>query len=297
MAPRQVAYPVDNYRSGRRTRVRLLSLHTTEGARTMASLAAFLRRIETASYHGGSDDELIGYLVDRRHEAWHLRGGNPMSDGFVFCGFAAWSEREWFRHPVMMENAAWWLASCAGQRDLPLRWLSIREAREAVRDPEHPGGVIDHDDYTDATHDGTHWDCGEGLPKDWLIQRARQIQLLNAVKSAPVRRHLTEDHAMLLRTDPEEIRWVSYFFEPGSLARITLGWGTAGQLHEAKWWLRRRGWQEGRGAERIDLDRWGHSGPQPHHMALSWQVPAAADCLEIAFTAPGQGLHIVGTPR
>lgn len=108
---------------------------------------------------------------------------------------------------------------------------------------------------------------------------------------------LTEDHTMLITTGPDETRWVSYFFEPGTLDRITLGWGSPGRLHDAKWWVRRHGWDKGRGVEEIDLAKYAHGGNQPHHMALSWGVLDDADCLEIAVTAPGQGLHIVGTPR
>lgn len=175
MAPRQVAMPVSKFRSGRRARVRLLQLHTTEGSRTMASLTAFLRRGPNASYHAGTDDELIGYQVNRSNEAWHSRGANPFADGFVFCAMAKWSRAEWFQHPVQLENAAWWLASCSRERGVPLRWLSVAETRAAVRDARHAGGVCDHDDYSDATGDGSHWDCGEGLPKDWIIARAIDI--------------------------------------------------------------------------------------------------------------------------
>lgn len=299
MAPRQVALPVPHYRSGRRSRVRLLVGHTAEGARTMASLAAFLRRLGTASYHGGSDDELIGYLVNRKHEAWHCRGANPLSDGFVLCGFAGWSQAEWRRHPVMLENFAWWLASCARERGLPLRWLSDREVRDAVHDPQHPGGVCDHWAYSRATADGDHWDVGLHLPWDELLAWAAEIQAETTAPkppAVPTSQRLMEDHTMLLRTDPDRAEWVSYFFEPGTLASITLGWGSPGELIEAKWWFRQGGWEEGRKPVGIDLARWAHGGLQPHHMSLVWEPPAGADCLELAFRAPGQGLHIVGTP-
>lgn len=175
--PLQIAYPVGNFRRGRRTRVRVLTLHTSEGARTVESLGGFLRSISNASYHAATDDRKIAYYVNRKNEAWHLRNGNPVADGFCFCGFAKWSRAEWFEHPVMLENAAWWLASCARERNVPLRWLSVSTARNAIRNADHAGGVIDHDDYSNATSDGTHWDCGEGLPKDWIIARAIQIQL------------------------------------------------------------------------------------------------------------------------
>jgi hypothetical protein len=176
MAPRQIAYPVPHYTAGRRTRVRLLILHTAEGARTVESLGSFLRRLGSASYHGAGDDDKIAYYVNRRHTAWHCRGANPLSDGFCLTGFANWSRAEWLRHPVMLENAAWWLASCSAERDLPLRKLSIAEVRDAVRNPNHPGGVCMHWDYTRATGDGTHWDVGGNFPWDSVLARAREIR-------------------------------------------------------------------------------------------------------------------------
>lgn len=176
MAPRQIALPVNKFRPGRRSRVRLLIIHTTEGARTMQSLASFLRRGPNASYHAGSDDYVLAYLVNRMNEAWHCRGANPMADGFVMCAFAEWSEREWLNHPVMLENAAWWLASCARERGIPLRHLTINETRDAFHNKNHPGGVIAHWDYTRALGDGSHWDVGREFPWSRVLNRAREIQ-------------------------------------------------------------------------------------------------------------------------
>lgn len=204
MAPRQIALPVSNFRTGRRTRVRLLALHTTEGALTMASLAAFQRRMGNSSYHAGSDDDLIAYMVNRSNEAWHLRNGNPMADGFVMCAFARWSEQEWLDHPTMLENCAWWLASCARERGLPLRHLTLAQAGDAVRNRNHPGGVIAHWDYTRATSDGTHWDCGSNFPWTQVLTRARAIQGGRApapgqpAPPAAARRRRDEENSMQL---------------------------------------------------------------------------------------------------
>jgi hypothetical protein len=142
----------------------------------MTSLAAFLRRIGTASYHAGTDDQVIGYLVNRSNEAWHLRNGNPAADGFVFCGFASWSTEEWFRHPVMLEHAAWWIESCSRERGIPLKWLSHAEIREALRNPNYPGGITHHHGYTLSARDGSHWDCGPNLPWQWILKRANEIR-------------------------------------------------------------------------------------------------------------------------
>lgn len=315
MAPRQVAMPVNNFRSGRRSRIDILAIHTTEGARTMASLVAFQRRKGNSSYHSGSDDELIGHMVNRQNEAWHLRNGNRMADGFVLCGFAEWSEAEWLRHPVMMENCAWWLASAARERGLPLRWLTLGQVADAVRNPgSHTGGVCMHWDYTRATGDGTHWDCGRNLPKDWIIDRARQIQGgqvdsgLPATPIIPARRTTTEDHEMYVTTPPgagnDKASWprqrISFGFDPpggwGGRVALNLHFGfPGGWVHEAKWWQRPGtgvgDTNKGHKPIPIDIGLGGYGQERHGGLGLQMAPPERADELEIELSAPG-GVHI-----
>lgn len=315
MAPRQAAMPVNNFRAGRRSRISLLAIHTTEGARTMGALVAFQRRMGNSSYHAGSDDELIGYMVNRANEAWHLRNGNPMADGFVLCGMAGWSEAEWFRHPVMLENLAWWIASAARERGLPLRWMTLDQVRDAVRNPGRAaGGVCMHWDYTRAMNDGSHWDCGLHLPKDWIINRARQIQggqIDNGLPTTPViapRRTLAEDQEMYIVTPDasgdDKTKWpvqrISFGFDPtggwGGRAVVNLHFGfPGGWVHEAKWWVR-----GGTGVGEInkphspvpiDIGKGGFG--QERNGGMGWQLgpPERADELEILLSAPG-GVHL-----
>lgn len=193
MAPLQISYPVPHFTAGRNTRVRLLVLHTTEGARTVEALGSFLRRKGTASYHAATDDEKIAYFVDRKNRAWHCRGANPYADGFCLCGFAAWSTAEWLRHPVMLENTAWWLAQCSRERGVPLRHLSIAEVAAVHRNPNHPGGVAMHWDYTRATGDGSHWDLGGNFPWDRVLGRARELAGGATSPGAPIEQAEPED--------------------------------------------------------------------------------------------------------
>jgi|ERR1700742_3153302 len=176
--PSVIPYPVPHYTRGRKRRVNLLIFHTSEGARTIGSLGNFLRAKGTASYHVATDDVSLAEYVDPNNTAWHCRNGNPASEGFCFCGFASWSADEWLRHNVMLENAAWWLSRRAPARGIPLKKLSVAEVREAILNPNYPGGVCMHDTYTRAMQDGSHWDCGQpfyGRPLDWIIERARHL--------------------------------------------------------------------------------------------------------------------------
>jgi hypothetical protein len=311
MAPRQIAYPVPHYRAGRRTRVRLLAFHTSEGARTVESLGSFLRRRGGASYHAGTDDDKIAYYVNRRNEAWHLRNGNPMSDGFVFCGFASWTRAQWFEHPVMLENGAWWLASCAAERGLPLRWLSVADTASAVRSRSHIGGTCDHDDYSDATRDGTHWDCGEGFPKDWVINRAIEIQGAQPAPTPGPSPDTTGGTVIPIQLDPtpEPDNWDDSATWPWREVVVPLGYvqGWRGRL-----WLRFAAMHPGgrifrahvdypdgdrvRFANWADVGDWPGIHVEPPYKATrqyAYQPPKGAGTLMFTYAAPkGGGLNL-----
>lgn len=168
--------PTRNYSSRLGERVRLLTLHSTEGARTVESLGAFFQRVTNASYHGAVDDNRYESYVDYSYAAWHLRNGNQEADGLALCGFAAWSKADWLRHPKMLDLSAAWLAERSRARNVPLRHLNYNEIVACMNQRSHPGGVLMHRDYTYATGDGTHTDLGVNFPlNDVVIPKARII--------------------------------------------------------------------------------------------------------------------------
>lgn len=168
--------PVNKFSSRLGERVRLLVLHTSEGARTVESLGAYLNRPEVAaSYHGAVDDSRYAAYVNYSVAAWHVRDGNQESDGLCLCGWARWTEQEWLSHGRMLDLAAAWLAERSRARGLPLRRLTDAECAAALRDDQHPGGVIDHWTYTRATGDGTHTDNGKLFPFNEVLARAQRI--------------------------------------------------------------------------------------------------------------------------
>jgi hypothetical protein len=167
--------PTANHSSRNGARVRLVVLHTTEGARDVASLGAYFQRVSNASYHGAMDDQRFESYVNYSEASWSILGANPFSDNAAFCAFASWDRTEWLRHGRMLDLGAAWVADRCMARNLPIRRLSLPEVAAAARDPRHPGGVIMHRDYTWATGDGTHTDCGNGLPWDVILNRALQL--------------------------------------------------------------------------------------------------------------------------
>lgn len=158
-------------RSGRK--VRLLALHTTEGIMKNSDLKAFFDRSDTqGSSHASADNSGLmekGFVPYDR-AAWTLRSGNSISDNLEQCGFAKWTRKEWLENRRgTLDAAALWLAKRSIARGIPLRVLTHAQIRAGE------AGVIQHNDWTVAMKDGSHWDCGPGYPIDYVVGKAKEI--------------------------------------------------------------------------------------------------------------------------
>lgn len=170
--------PTDNHEPRNGARVRLVVLHTSEGATDVASLGHFFQTVNDRSYHAAFDDNRLEQYVPYSEAAWAVLSANMYSDNGCFCCSAVsagWTRADWLAHPHMLYLASVWVAERCTMRRLPIKRLNIAETAAACRDPGHPGGVIMHHDYTQATGSGTHTDCGDALPWDVIISRAQQI--------------------------------------------------------------------------------------------------------------------------
>lgn len=147
-------------------RVRLVVVHTAEGARTVEALGRFFQGRTQASSHVGIDDKRIEQYVDYSRAAWTLRSGNPISDNAELCGFASWSRAEWLRHPRMLELAAQWIGERCRARGIPLRRLTPAQVAAGE------AGVIGHHDWTVGKKEGSHWDPGPQFPWDLVMAKA-----------------------------------------------------------------------------------------------------------------------------
>lgn len=297
--------PVNKYSSRLGERVRLVVIHTSEGARDVGALAAYLNRPGVqASYHGAVDDQRYEAYVNYSQACWALRNGNQESDNLCLCAFAGWSRAEWLRHPRMLELAAAWIAERCLARRLPVLRLTDREVGDAMRNDAHRGGWTDHDGYTKGTGDGTHWDVGENFPFDVVGLRAQQIA---GVSPAALRRTAMEDQTMRIVTAPGagtgKPQWpaerVSFGFDPaggwGGRVVLNLHFGfPGGWVHEATWWVR-----GSTGVGEVNLPHtpvpvdFSRVAGQERHGGMGWQLspPDRADELEVVLSAPG-GVHI-----
>lgn len=167
MALTRKAIPSPNYSSRGGASVRLIVIHTAEGATTIESLGSYFQGNVNASSHTGIDDKpgVIGEYVRRDYKAWTAANANPVAVQTELCAFAKWSAAEWAKHPNMLANCAAWIAEEAKAFDIPITKLTSEQAQGNGR------GVCQHNDL--GSWGGGHWDCGTGFPIDDVLEMAR----------------------------------------------------------------------------------------------------------------------------
>jgi len=169
MALKRVSIPSPNYSSRGGSGVRLIVLHTAEGATTYQSLGSyFANPASQVSSHVGIDDTpgTVGEYVPRSGKAWTAANANPYSIQAELCAFAKWGPTDWAAHQTMLANTAAWIAEEAAAFGLPIVKLSAAQAQDGITP-----GVCQHVDL--GAGGGNHWDCGPGFPMDQVIAMAK----------------------------------------------------------------------------------------------------------------------------
>jgi hypothetical protein len=162
-----VAIPSPNFSSRGGAGVRLVVLHTAEGALTYQSLGNYFANPGSqVSSHTGIDDTpgVVGEYVRAADKAWTAANANPVAVQAELCAFAEWSAQQWADHDAMLDNAARWVAEECARFGIPIRRLSAAEAQGGA------AGVCQHVDL--GSWGGGHWDCGPGFPMDSVLARA-----------------------------------------------------------------------------------------------------------------------------
>jgi hypothetical protein len=158
-------------------KVRLIAIHTAEGARKASDLEAYFNRSGVnASSHAIVDANNTLQILSYDRASWTLRSGNPISDNLEICAFAKWTRAQWMstgtvdgcaNPKAMLARTAKWIRSRCLARDIPIRRLTHAQIRAGA------AGVIAHDDWTKAMQDGSHWDPGPNFPWDYVLDLAR----------------------------------------------------------------------------------------------------------------------------
>jgi len=162
------AFPSPNYSSRGGSKVRLIVIHTAEGARTIEELGSFFANPSSGvSSHVGIDDKdgIIGEYVRRDYKAWTAANANPVAIQVELCAFAKWTENDWMQHTTMLNNCGRWVAEEAAFFGLPLTVLTDAQAQGSGK------GICQHSNL--GQWGGGHWDCGSSFPMDYVLDIAR----------------------------------------------------------------------------------------------------------------------------
>ena len=161
--------PSPCYHSRGGSKVRLIVLHTAEGARTIESLGNFFaNRANQVSSQVGADDKrgVLGEYVKPGNASWTQANFNNVAVSMELCGFAHWSRSVWLNeHRAMLDNCGDWIREEARRFGIPIVALSRSAAQGSGR------GVCQHVDL--GAGGGNHHDCGAGFPMDYVINRAK----------------------------------------------------------------------------------------------------------------------------
>ena len=204
MAIRRVWQPSPSH-GDTRTQTRLICIHTTEGARSAPSLAAFCANpANEVSYHVGADDDRsrVIEMVNRDLRTWSAFTANNLGVHGCLCAFSAWTRTEWLTHDGMLRALADWVLEEAARYQIPLVRLTPQQIRGGAR------GVCGHGDYTLAMQipprlDGnTHTDPGPNFPWDVFMRYAGAGGATSPPAPAPPPPQpptiLEEDHMVLV---------------------------------------------------------------------------------------------------
>lgn len=157
-----------NYSSRNGRAVRLVVIHTAEGALTAAALGNYFANPNSqVSSHVGIDDAATIQYVDYAYECWAMLSANPIADQAELCGFAAWTRDVWLtQHRGMLDQAAAWIRSRCLARGVPIVKLTPAQVGAGQ------AGACGHWDWTLGTGEGTHTDPGSAFPWDYVMNLA-----------------------------------------------------------------------------------------------------------------------------
>ena len=177
MALNRVWIPSPNCSSRGGSGVRLVVVHTAEGAAGYRNLGSFFASSSSGvSSHTGIDDErgTIGEYVRRDNKAWTQGNFNPQCVSAELCAVpinsghpcgANWTAEEWNRHDGMLANTADWIREECQHYGLPIEKISASAAQGGGR------GVCGHVDL--GAGGGGHWDPGPNFPWSRVMDMAR----------------------------------------------------------------------------------------------------------------------------
>jgi N-acetylmuramoyl-L-alanine amidase len=172
VALQRVGIPSPNVSSRGGSTVRLIVVHTSEGAQTYQSLGNFFANPSSqVSSHTGIDDArpgVIGEYCGRSNKSWTAADANPYAVQTELCtpsGAAqGWSAETWAAKTTMLSNCAAWIAEEAAIFGIPIVKLTPAQAQGGA------AGVCGHGDL--GAMGGGHTDPGPNFPWSQVLAMA-----------------------------------------------------------------------------------------------------------------------------
>jgi hypothetical protein len=166
----RVGIPSPNVSSRGGAKVRLIVIHTSEGATTYQSLGNFFANPSSqVSSHVGTDDtpNTVGEYCGRSNKAWTAANANPYAVQNELCtpsGGYLWSDAQWKSHSNMLANCAQWIKEEAAAFGIPIVKLTPQQAQGGS------AGVCGHGDL--GSWGGGHVDPGQYFPWSYVLSLA-----------------------------------------------------------------------------------------------------------------------------
>jgi hypothetical protein len=156
-------------RSGMRdvAQIGLIVIHCTQSNSARSSAQWFENTRAQGSAHLVLDEFECYRTLNDDVIPWGAKGANTRGLHIEIAGWAEWSRDEWMKRSQGLRRAAYKAAVHAVKFDVPIRWLSVAEAK-AGKD-----GFVTHATCTKA-FGGSHSDPGPNFPTDELLTWTKQ---------------------------------------------------------------------------------------------------------------------------
>jgi N-acetyl-anhydromuramyl-L-alanine amidase AmpD len=171
-----------HYRKGRRSKVRVLVIHTAETpehSKAAESIQSYCQRRETkVSCHEAIDNDSVVAGVRPFDTAWTTGSINDFSYSYELAGRARQTKKEWADEfsTAMLAKAAHRVAAAAICYNIPVVKLTPAELKAGK------SGICGHVDQTVAYEvKGGHWDPGPNFPwKKFLKMVTAEVEAMKA---------------------------------------------------------------------------------------------------------------------
>lgn len=154
--------------SGIRSRsdIRYIVLHTTESPADSAPVVAryFTKESSGGSAHLVIDDDHCYRTLNDLVIPWAAPPLNTSGYHIEHCGYAKWTEREWHRHELTLNQSAYKAALRCGRYSIVPRLLTDTQLKTGTR-----SGIVTHAQVSRVFHKSDHTDPGPGFPLDFYV--------------------------------------------------------------------------------------------------------------------------------